>query len=64
VVPIKVRGKAAGFLWLDNGDESVSDVSIPLVQEVARLTGLALEILVLRQKVRAGARLTEAPSPD
>jgi hypothetical protein len=64
VVPIKVRGKAAGFLWLDKGDESVSDVSIPLVQEVARLTGLALEILVLRQKVRAGARLTEAPSPD
>ena len=64
VVPIKVRGKVAGFLWLDNGDEPVSEVSIPLVQEVARLTGFALEILVLRQKVRAGGRLTEAPSPD
>ncbi|MBZ5588156.1 MAG: hypothetical protein LAO05_06295 [Acidobacteriia bacterium] len=64
VVPIKVRGKAAGFLWLDNGDGSVADVPIPLIQEVARLTGLALEILVLRQKLRAGARLTEAPPAD
>jgi len=64
VIPVKVRGKVAGFLWLDNGDESVAEVSIPKVQEVARLTGLALEVLVLRQKVRAGARLTEATSPD
>ncbi len=64
VVPIKVRGKVAGFLWLDNGRESVSEGLIPRVQEVARLTGLALEILVLRQKVRAASRLTEATSPD
>ncbi len=64
VVPIKVRGKVAGFLWLDNGRESVPEGLIPRVQEVARLTGLALEILVLRQKVRAATRLTEATSPD
>ncbi len=64
VVPVKVRGKVAGFLWLDNGQESVSEVPIPRVQEVARLTGLALEILVLRQKVRAASRLTEGTSPE
>jgi hypothetical protein len=64
VVPVRVRGKAAGFLWLDQGEEGVGDISIPTVQEVARLIGLALEILVLRQKVRAGARLTGGGPPD
>jgi hypothetical protein len=64
VVPVRVRGKNAGFLWLDEGEESVSDLSIPNVQEVARLIGLALEILVLRQKVRTGARLTGGAPPD
>jgi hypothetical protein len=64
VVPVRVRGKAAGFLWLDQGEEGVGEISIPTVQEVARLIGLALEILVLRQKVRAGARLTGGSPPD
>jgi hypothetical protein len=64
VVPVRVRGKTAGFLWLDQGEESVADISLPNVQEVARLIGLALEILVLRQKVRTGARLTGAAPPD
>jgi hypothetical protein len=64
VVPVRVRGKTAGFLWLDQGEESVGEISIPNVQEVGRLIGLALEILVLRQKVRTGARLTGGAPPD
>ncbi len=64
VVPVRVRGKTAGFLWLDEGVDGVAEISIPTVQEVARLIGLALEILVLRQKVRAGARLTGGGPPD
>ena len=64
VAPVRVRGKPAGFLWLDEGEKPVGDVPIGAVQEVARLAGLALEILVLRQKVRAGARLTEGVPPD
>ena len=64
VVPVRVRGKVVAFLWLDQGPEGVAGISIPLVQEVARLAGLAIEILVLRQKVRAGARLTEAVPSD
>ncbi len=60
IAPIRVRGKAVAFLWMDQGEEVVADVSIPMVREVTRLAGLALEILVLRQKLRAGARLTEA----
>ena len=64
VVPIRVRGRAAGFLWLDNGEDGVSEVPIATVQEVARLAGLALEVLVLRQKLRGGTRLTEPVSSD
>ncbi len=64
VVPVRVRGKTAGFLWLDEGEAGVAAISIPTVQEVGRLIGLALEILVLRQKVRAGARLTGGGPPD
>ena len=64
VVPIRVRGKAAGFLWLDNGQGGVADVPISTVQEVARLAGLALEVLVLRQKLRGGTRLTEPVPAD
>jgi hypothetical protein len=61
---VRVRGKTVGFLWLDEGEAGVADISIPTVQEVGRLIGLALEILVLRQKVRAGARLTGGGPPD
>ena len=64
VVPVRVRGKVVAFLWMDQGADGVTGVSIPLVQEVARLAGLAIEILVLRQKVRAGARLTETVPSD
>jgi MshEN domain len=64
VAPVRVRGKPAGFLWLDEGERPVGDVPIAAVQEVARLAGLALEILVLRQKVKTGARLTEGAPPD
>ena len=64
VVPVRVRGKVVAFLWLDQGAGGVAGIAIPLVQEVARLAGLAIEILVLRQKVRAGGRLTEAVPSD
>ena len=49
---------------MDRGEEGLSTVPVTLVQEVARLAGLALEILVLRQKIKAGARLTEGGSTD
>lgn len=58
VVPIRVRGKIVAYLWLDRGEQGVGEVSLPQVQEVARLAGLALEMLVLRQKLRATQALT------
>ena len=64
VVPVRVRGKVVAFLWLDQGPGGIAGISLPPVQEAARLAGLAIEILVLRQKVRAGARLTEAVPSD
>ena len=39
VVPVRVRGKVVAFLWLDQGADGVAGISIPLVQEVARLAG-------------------------
>ncbi|MEP0772848.1 MAG: hypothetical protein HRF46_00610, partial [Acidobacteriota bacterium] len=56
IVPLVVRGKPAGFLWLDNGPAGVAGIAMPLAREAAALAGLALEVLVLRKKMRA--RLT------
>jgi len=61
VAPITVRGNAAGFVWVDCGDAGVAEVPITRVQEAARLTGLALEILVLRQKIKGVSRLDDKP---
>ncbi|MFI5143623.1 MAG: hypothetical protein ACHQHM_06315 [Thermoanaerobaculales bacterium] len=61
VAPITVRGNTAGFVWVDCGEGTVAGVPIPLVQDAARLTGLALEILVLRQKIKGIGRLQETP---
>lgn len=58
IVPLVVRGKPAGFLWLDNGPAGVAGISMPLAREAAALAGLALEVLVLRKKIRAQPRLT------
>ena len=63
VAPVKVRGKTAGYAWLDRGEEGVAGVPTGVVQEAARLAGLALEILVLRQKLRAITREEEPQAP-
>jgi hypothetical protein len=64
VAPVHLRARVAAFLWLDNGAQSVATIPVDTVQRVARATGLALEILVLQQKIRAGARLTEGAFAD
>ncbi|MGE5236608.1 MAG: hypothetical protein ACM3O7_09685 [Acidobacteriota bacterium] len=64
LAPLRVREKVVGFLWVDRGEGSVAEVPIHSVREVARLTGLALEALVIRQKIRAGQRLTEGAAGD
>lgn len=64
VSTIRVRGKLAGFLWVDRGEAGIAAVPAPEVEEVARLTGLALEILVLRQKIKATTRLTAGRTTD
>ncbi len=58
IVPLVVRGKPAGFLWLDNGPQGVAGISVPLARQAAALAGLALEVLVLRNKIRTQPRLT------
>jgi len=58
VVPVRVRGKVVAFLWVDRGEQGIADIPLPEVQEVARLAGLALEMLVVRQKLKAAQTLT------
>lgn len=64
VAPVRVRGKPVAFIWLDHGEQSVAGVSVETVQQVARTTGLALEILVLQQKIRTAGRLTDGVIAD
>jgi len=59
VVPVRVRGKVIAFAWLDDGDGDVSGFPIGPIREAARLAGLALEVIVLRQKIKATGGLTE-----
>lgn len=59
IAPVRVRGRPAAFVWLDAGSAGTAGLPVPAVREAARLAGLALEVLVLRQKLRSGARLTE-----
>jgi hypothetical protein len=64
IAPLRVRERTIGFLWLDRGEEGLGEVPIQAVRELARLTGLALEALVIRQKIRSAQRLTGGPAPD
>lgn len=64
IAPIRVRNRAVAFLWLDSGTASVGDLPVAAVREAARLVGMALEVLVLRQKLRGGARLTDGAGED
>jgi hypothetical protein len=64
IAPVPVRGKPVAFIWLDNGEQSVTTAAVDVVRHVARAAGLALEILVLQQKIRASGRLTEGVIAD
>lgn len=58
VVPIRVRRKTIAFLWVDRGEKGIAELPIASIQEAARLAGLALEMLVIKQKLRASQPLT------
>ncbi len=64
VTAIRVRGKPVAFIWLDNGERSAAGISVDAVKQVARSAGLALEILVLQQKIRTAGRLTDTVVAD
>ena len=64
VAPIKVRGRLAAFLWLDRDGRPAGSIPSTTVQEIARLAGMALEILVLRQKIKPPSHLTEWAAAD
>jgi hypothetical protein len=61
--PVRVRNKVVAFVWLDQPGGDVAAIPVAVVREATRLTGLALEVLVLRQKMRSAGRLTERRQP-
>lgn len=64
IVPVRVRKKTVAFLWLDQGAESVGDISVAPVRHTAETLGIALEVLVLRQKIRHLPPLTADTGAD
>jgi hypothetical protein len=64
IVPLAVRERPVGFLWLDNGNEGATGIPLSLVKAAAQLVNLTLEALVLRQKIRSIPRLTQGVGAD
>jgi hypothetical protein len=52
VLPVLVKGRVAALLYLDEGERPLTRPDIPLMRRVAAKAGLALELLLLRQKLR------------
>ena len=52
VLPVSVKGRVAALLYLDEGDRPLTRPDIPLMRRVAAKAGLALELLLLRAKLR------------
>jgi hypothetical protein len=53
VLPIRVKDRTAALLYLDEGDRPMTRPEIPLMRRVAAKAGLALELLLLRTKLRS-----------
>jgi hypothetical protein len=53
VLPVQVKGRVAALLYLDEGERPLTRPDIPLMRRVAAKAGLGLELLLLRQKLRA-----------
>jgi len=64
IVPVRVRKKTVAFLWLDQGEAGTGDIFVAPVRQTAERLGIALEVLVLRQKIRHLPALTGAAGAD
>ncbi len=52
VLPLVVRGKTVAFLYGDNAGRSLAQVPIPHLKRLLAKAGLALQIFLLRSKIR------------
>jgi hypothetical protein len=52
VLPIRVKGRTAALLYLDDDDRPMRRPDIPLMRRVVAKAGLAFEILLLRTRLR------------
>ena len=51
ILPIPVLGRVASLLYIDDEDRPMNQPDIPLMRRVATKTGLAFELLLLRNKL-------------
>ena len=53
IVPVVVKDRTAALLYLDDDDARMLNPDIAVMRRVARKTGIAFELLLLRNKLRA-----------
>lgn len=52
IVPIRLGDRVVAYLWADNIDESVRQAPLAQLQRLARKASLALEIIILKNRIR------------
>jgi hypothetical protein len=53
VLPVKVRNRTIALLYMDNDDRPLGAPDLPLLKRIGTKAGLAFQILILRNKLRA-----------
>ena len=51
-LPLVVRAKVIAFLYLDNASQRLDEAPIEELERVAQMAGLAVEVALLRNKIR------------
>ena len=51
IVPLRVKDRVAGWLYADDGGNKITTPDIPSIQTLCSRAGLALQILILRNKI-------------
>lgn len=51
LMPINIRERTVGLLYVDNGNKSVLDANVGYLSRLVSMAGIAFEIMILRRKI-------------
>ncbi len=51
MIPIHIRDKVVGLLYVDNGNSSVLDAGLGVINSLVAMTAISFEIVILRKKL-------------